>query len=66
LSPRPSRPRLGEIFGDEVVATAVIDWLMHHSEIVSLKADSYRLPGEDLDARPHDAPTNGAPLGRPA
>ena len=41
----------------------MIDWLIHHSEIVSLKADSFRLPGEYLDARPHDAPTNGAPLG---
>ena len=33
----------GEIFGDEVVATAMIDRLVHHSEIVSPKGDSYRL-----------------------
>jgi len=42
----------GEIFGDEIVATAMIDRLIHHSEILSLKGDSYRLRGKDLDARP--------------
>ena len=33
-------------------ATAMIDRLIHHSEILSLKGDSYRLRGRDLDARP--------------
>src|ERR1700727_138583 len=42
----------GEIFGDEIVATAMIERLIHHSEILSLKGDSYRLRGKDLDARP--------------
>jgi DNA replication protein DnaC len=28
------------------------DRLIHHSEILSLKGDSYRLRGKDLDARP--------------
>src|ERR671923_515965 len=42
----------GEIFGDEVVAAAMIDRLVHHSEILSLKGDSYRLRGKDLGARP--------------
>ena len=41
----------GEIFGDEVVATAMIDRLVHHAEILSLKGDSYRLKDRDL-ARP--------------
>ena len=41
----------GEIFGDDMAATAMIDRLIHHSEIVSLKGDSYRLRGKDLDAR---------------
>ncbi len=40
----------GEVFGDEVVATAMIDRLIHHAEILSLKGDSYRLRGKDLDA----------------
>ena len=42
----------GEIFGDEVVAAAIIDRLVHHAEILSLKGDSYRLKDKDLGARP--------------
>jgi DNA replication protein DnaC len=41
----------GEIFGDDMAATAMIDRLIHHSEILSLKGDSYRLKDKDLDAR---------------
>jgi DNA replication protein DnaC len=41
----------GEIFGDDVAATAMIDRLSHHGEILSLKGDSYRLRGQDLDTR---------------
>jgi len=42
----------GEIFGDEVTATAMIDRLVHHAEILSLKGDSYRLRDKDLGAPP--------------
>ena len=42
----------GEIFGDEVVAAAMIDRLVHHAEILSLKGDSYRLRDRDLGPRP--------------
>ncbi len=38
----------GEIFGDEVVAAAMIDRLVHHAEILSMKGDSYRLKDRDL------------------
>ena len=41
----------GEIFGDETTAVAMIDRLVHHAEILSLKGDSYRLKDRDL-ARP--------------
>jgi IstB-like ATP binding protein len=41
----------GEIFGDDAVATAMIDRLVHHAEILALKGDSYRLRGKDIDAR---------------
>jgi len=44
----------GEIFGDDAVATAMIDRLIHHADILSLKGDSYRLRGKDLG--PHPAP----------
>jgi DNA replication protein DnaC len=42
----------GEIFGDDAVATAMIDRLIHHAEILSLKGDSYRLRGKELGPRP--------------
>jgi len=41
----------GEIFGDEVTATAMIDRVVHHAEILALKGDSYRLKDRDR-ARP--------------
>ena len=38
----------GEIFGgDVVVAAAMIDRLVHHAEIISLKGASYRLKGKE-------------------
>src|SRR5688500_2992459 len=40
--------RWGEVFGDEVVAAAMIDRLVHHAEVLSLKGDSYRLKDRDL------------------
>lgn len=45
----------GEIFGDEVVAAAMIDRLVHHAEILSLKGDSYRLRDKELATRPRPA-----------
>ena len=44
--------RWGEIFGDDIVAAAMIDRLVHHAEILSLKGDSYRLKGKDLGSPP--------------
>jgi DNA replication protein DnaC len=38
----------GEIFGDEVVAAAMVDRLVHHAEVVSLKGESYRLKDRDV------------------
>jgi DNA replication protein DnaC len=42
----------GEIFGDEVVAVAMIDRLVHHASILALKGDSYRLKDRDLGRHP--------------
>ena len=33
----------GEIFGDEVMAAALIDRLLHHCHIVSIRGNSYRM-----------------------
>jgi DNA replication protein DnaC len=40
--------RWGEVFGDDVVAAAMIDRLVHHAEVIALKGDSYRLRDRDL------------------
>jgi DNA replication protein DnaC len=40
--------RWGEVFGDPVVAAAMIDRLVHHAEVINLKGDSYRLKDRDL------------------
>ncbi len=42
--------RWGEVFGDATVAAAMIDRLIHHAEVLSLKGDSYRLKDRDLGA----------------
>jgi DNA replication protein DnaC len=42
----------GEIFGDDAVAVAMVDRLVHHAEILSLKGDSYRLKDRDLGPPP--------------
>ena len=42
----------GEIFGDDAVAIAMVDRLVHHAEILTLKGDSYRLKDRDLGPRP--------------
>ena len=50
----------GEIFGDEVMAAALIDRLVHHCHIVNIRGNSYRMrhhadlrsaltPGEAMD-----------------
>jgi DNA replication protein DnaC len=44
--------RWGEVFGDDVVAAAMIDRLVHHADVVALKGDSYRLKDPDLGRVP--------------
>ena len=33
----------GQVFGDPVIATAILDRLLHHSTTVNIKGESYRL-----------------------
>lgn len=43
LTSNKSFEEWGEIFGDEVMAAALIDRLVHHSHIVNIRGNSYRL-----------------------
>lgn len=44
--------RWGEVFGDDTVAAAMIDRLVHHAEVISLRGDSFRMRGRDLGRVP--------------
>ncbi len=33
----------GTVFGDPVVATAILDRLLHHSHVVTIRGESFRL-----------------------
>jgi hypothetical protein len=54
----PAPDRWGEVFGDDVVAAAMIDRLVHHAEVIALKGDSYRLKNRDLGRVPAAAATD--------
>jgi hypothetical protein len=38
----------GEIFGDDVMAGALIDRLLHHCQIVNIRGNSYRRQHDEL------------------
>ena len=42
----------GAVFGDQVVAAAMIDRIVHHAEVLTLKGSSYRLRGRDRNTLP--------------
>lgn len=44
----------GEILGDQMVAAALIDRLVHHAQIVTLKGKSYRLKDRGSGVKPAD------------
>ena len=51
--PNKAFGRWGEVFGDDAVAAAaMIDRLVHHAEVITLKGDSYRLKDRDLGCTP--------------
>jgi DNA replication protein DnaC len=39
-------------FGDQAVAAAMIDGLVHHADVLTLKGASYRLRGRGIDSLP--------------
>jgi glutamate-1-semialdehyde 2,1-aminomutase len=42
----------GTVFGDQVVAAAMIDRIVHHAEVLALKGASYRLRGREQETLP--------------
>lgn len=63
----------GEIFGDEVMASALIDRLVHHCHIVNIRGNSYRMRNHAAlsaalrhESAPDRAPTARRPVRREA
>ena len=42
----------GHVFGDQVVAAAMIDRIVHHADVLTLKGASYRLRNRGIDTLP--------------
>lgn len=62
LTSNKSFEEWGEIFGDEVMAAALVDRLVHHCHIVNIRGNSYRLRQHaDLARRFHTAPEPAEP-----
>ena len=49
----------GGVFGDQAVAVAMIDRIVHHADVLTLKGASYRLRGRGIDSLPSIAATAG-------
>jgi DNA replication protein DnaC len=44
--------RWGDVFGDQVTAAAMIDRIVHHAEVITLKGASYRLKDKGITTLP--------------
>jgi len=40
---RDANAEWGEVLGDPVIATAILDRLLHHSHVINIRGESYRL-----------------------
>ena len=49
----------GGVFGDQVVAAAMIDRIVHHADVLTLKGASYRLRNKGIDTLPSIRTTTG-------
>lgn len=55
LTSNLSFSRWGEVFGDQVVAAAMIDRMAHHADVITLTGSSYRLRHNDIETLPSAA-----------
>ena len=42
----------GEVLGDQVMASAVLDRILHHCVVINIRGDSYRLKDRKKNALP--------------
>jgi DNA replication protein DnaC len=60
LTANQSFGQWAEVFGDPIVATAILDRLLHHSHVLNSKGDSYRLREKQKAGLLKKAPTPDA------
>jgi hypothetical protein len=60
LTSNKSFEEWGEIFGDEVMAAALIDRLLHHCHIVNIRGNSFRMRSTPTSGSNFTTPTDGA------
>ena len=53
-----------ELFGDPVIATAILDRLLHHCKVINIKGHSYRLKGHSFP-KPFFQPQGGDTMTAP-
>ncbi len=53
----------GTVFADPVVATAILDRLLHHSHVLTIRGDSYRLRAKRRSGLIKPPAGDGTPLG---
>jgi len=52
--------RWGDVFGDQIVAAAMIDRIVHHADVITLKGASYRLHNTGIESLPSVRAENAA------
>jgi len=55
----------GQVFGDEVIASALLDRLLHHAVVLNIRGASYRLRERVADLGPEPPPAPVKRRGRP-
>jgi DNA replication protein DnaC len=55
LTSNKSFEEWGEVLGDEVMAAALIDRVLHHCHLVNIRGNSYRVRHHQLGKAPEDS-----------
>jgi len=63
LTSNTSFAQWGNLLGDEVLATALLDRLLHHAEVIAINGRSYRMKERQVDHGDHSTQPARMPIG---
>jgi DNA replication protein DnaC len=66
LTSNTSFAQWGNLLGDEVLATALLDRLLHHAEVIAINGRSYRMKERQIDRVDLSNQPARAPIGAPS